>query len=517
MPELGLPPTKVHRNSFALPRLGEQHGAPLSASHQLMMRWMPDVSSSSSGQTPPLPQLGVPSEEEGMQDTCDFAGHSAALTAHSASALPLFGRLVLVGMETLRFPKLRRAPPLNIVVRQVSEPFASLSRIARATSGVCPASYERIVNYYCTIRAHAGSFTSPGFMTNRNKTELPQSLLCDPVLQQPVSARGKPLHEFRAVSPHFAEWLFGFPYGWTDGTLGKCTDLATHLVSQWPQRSRKHRVASVFTGIGGLDFGLSPWVEPALYIEQDEDALAVLHARMFDGSLPCCPVVKDVCDVGSANLPADIDGIVAGFPCTDTSGAGLRQGMQGAETHLVIRYDFVHIPLFGECASHCADAFGILSDFCRTAEPRLRLCVGECECTACGASYEAQAVVFLCCATQSASVLLGRSFARRWVGRTFVHGCVWTPSARTLDDNGFWQECLHEAVLDWPHCNPHASFSGRSFVDFLFVELFIEQFRLQASSRLNDVDDGGPPEMKGYGLEGRRELGVLTYMLGLRV
>ena len=336
LPELGLPPTKVHRNRVPLPRLGEQHGAPLSASHQLMMRWMPDVSSSSSGQRPPLPQLGVPSKEEGMQDTCDFAGHSAALTAHSASALPLFGRLALVGMETLRFPKLRRAPPLNIVVRQVSEPFASLSRIARATSGVCPASYERIVNYYGTIRAHPGSFTSPGFMTNRNKTELPQSLLCDPVFQQAVSARGKSLHEFRAVSPHFAEWLFGFPYGWTDGTLGKCTDLATHLVSQWPQRSRKHRVASVFTGIGGLDFGLSPWVEPALYIEQDEDALAVLHARMSDGSLPCCPVVKDVCDVASANLPADIDGIVAGFPCTDTSGAGLRQGMQGAETHLVM-------------------------------------------------------------------------------------------------------------------------------------------------------------------------------------
>lgn len=87
--------------------------------------------------------------------------------------------------------------------------------------------------------------------------------------------------------------------------------------------------AGLFAGIGGLELGFAQaGHDCALLCEIWEPARAVLTAR-FPG-IPCAPDVSKL-----KALPADIDLLVAGFPCQDLSQAGMTAGIGGRRSGLV--------------------------------------------------------------------------------------------------------------------------------------------------------------------------------------
>ena len=92
------------------------------------------------------------------------------------------------------------------------------------------------------------------------------------------------------------------------------------------------KVAGLFAGIGGIELGfkraLGDRVEAELLCEWWEPAKAVLATR-FPG-VEVHPDVRKLKD-----LPADLDVLAAGFPCTDLSQAGRTAGIRGEQSGLV--------------------------------------------------------------------------------------------------------------------------------------------------------------------------------------
>ncbi|MEV4806781.1 DNA (cytosine-5-)-methyltransferase [Nonomuraea sp. NPDC049421] len=90
------------------------------------------------------------------------------------------------------------------------------------------------------------------------------------------------------------------------------------------------RIGSLFTGIGALDLAVE-----AVYggrvvwqSEVDVDACRVLSERF-----PGVPNLGDITAIDWADVP-EIDVLCGGFPCTDTSQAGKKEGIGGARSGL---------------------------------------------------------------------------------------------------------------------------------------------------------------------------------------
>lgn len=88
------------------------------------------------------------------------------------------------------------------------------------------------------------------------------------------------------------------------------------------------RIVSLFSGIGGLEFGFNKLGRPPLlFCENDPAAQAVLASHF-----PDVPISNDVSKL--KRLPA-CDFLLAGFPCQDLSQAGGKAGIGGARSGLV--------------------------------------------------------------------------------------------------------------------------------------------------------------------------------------
>ena len=87
---------------------------------------------------------------------------------------------------------------------------------------------------------------------------------------------------------------------------------------------------SFFAGIGGLDLAVKLAVPEARcigYVEIELPAVAILAARMEDGSLDDAPVWSDIRTFPCELYRGRVAGAVFGFPCTDLSVAGKQAGM----------------------------------------------------------------------------------------------------------------------------------------------------------------------------------------------
>lgn len=103
------------------------------------------------------------------------------------------------------------------------------------------------------------------------------------------------------------------------------------------------KIGSLFTGIGGLELGVSNTVTSVTQYgndiewiaETDKNALKILeHSTMFHG----VPNIGDVTKVDWSSVP-DVDCITGGTPCQDFSHLGAREGLSGAKSSLL--YTFI--------------------------------------------------------------------------------------------------------------------------------------------------------------------------------
>lgn len=93
-------------------------------------------------------------------------------------------------------------------------------------------------------------------------------------------------------------------------------------------------VLSLFSGCGGLDYGLamgraseSRPTRTVCYVEREAYAVQVLAARMEEGKLGAAPIWSDVTTFDGQPWRGVVDCITGGFPCTDISNAGKREGI----------------------------------------------------------------------------------------------------------------------------------------------------------------------------------------------
>jgi DNA (cytosine-5)-methyltransferase 1 len=92
--------------------------------------------------------------------------------------------------------------------------------------------------------------------------------------------------------------------------------------------SKKYKVASLFTGIGGLELGL----HHAGYVSEIMCEIDPFARNVLESRFPGVPIHDDVTTLKS--LP-EVDLISAGFPCQDLSQAGRKVGINGNNSGLV--------------------------------------------------------------------------------------------------------------------------------------------------------------------------------------
>lgn len=90
----------------------------------------------------------------------------------------------------------------------------------------------------------------------------------------------------------------------------------------------------LFSGIGGAQLALEPWIKPVAYCENDESAQNILLELQSRGEITIAPIWDDIRTLTAEHLP-QIDIITAGFPCQDLSFANCNaKGLAGKRSGL---------------------------------------------------------------------------------------------------------------------------------------------------------------------------------------
>ena len=90
------------------------------------------------------------------------------------------------------------------------------------------------------------------------------------------------------------------------------------------------KVLDLFSGIGGFSLGLErAQMETVAFCESDPYCQKVLKKHW-----PHTPIFDDVKKLRKKDLPDDIDLICGGFPCTNISVAGKKEGIDGSQSGL---------------------------------------------------------------------------------------------------------------------------------------------------------------------------------------
>lgn len=110
------------------------------------------------------------------------------------------------------------------------------------------------------------------------------------------------------------------------------------------------RTLDLFSGIGLKSDALKPWCRTVAYCEIEEKSRRVLFSRMARGEIDRAPCWDDVFTLSKGHLQElNIEAIAAGFPCTEISFAGLRQGLRAERSGLffeVVRLAYKIRPAF---------------------------------------------------------------------------------------------------------------------------------------------------------------------------
>lgn len=103
-----------------------------------------------------------------------------------------------------------------------------------------------------------------------------------------------------------------------------------------------YKCASFFAGVGGIDIGFEQAGFETLYANEFDP----YPVKTFELNFPFKVDLKSITDVQPADVPADCNIYLAGFPCTDISIAGYRQGLfneDGSLTRSGLYYELLRL------------------------------------------------------------------------------------------------------------------------------------------------------------------------------
>ena len=266
--------------------------------------------------------------EQAEMPKCGVASGTWRPVANQAKMPPsgiACGRL----LKPLRL-KLQRGPRLRLRLVPGKLSRASKKPKTRCQAGLVTDPVDAQV--YGTLRCHPATHRVGDNLTWRGFRDMPNNIAYSEEFQHEMQLRGyseAAICRLTYVTPTFGEWQMGLPRGWT----------AADVPCKGAPPAPHGRIPSMalFSGCGGLELALRPFLRPVAYVEIWPAAQEVLKARIQDAWLDDAPVVADVRTVGKPMLTSLAESpqvLTFGFPCQDASAAGQQLGLDGERTRL---------------------------------------------------------------------------------------------------------------------------------------------------------------------------------------
>ena len=240
------------------------------------------------------------------------------------SRMPKFGKWIDGTTSDVTDPGFVRCAPIHVTLRNDFEPS---QRQLKCRVHPVEWTTKTVAKYWATPCAVA-----PGacrVLTKRGVSDLATQLRFE---RSYVEKYPKPDDRGTVTSPHFVEWLQGFPTDWTDPN-GVPVGLPPILHTK-----DRMRTLDLCTGCGGLTLALRQWCEVVAYCELSPRSRDLLLARMESGHLDKAPLFEDVRSLNAQRMAGigvyGIDFICAGFPCQNISNAGDKRGLEGTKSSL---------------------------------------------------------------------------------------------------------------------------------------------------------------------------------------
>ncbi len=100
--------------------------------------------------------------------------------------------------------------------------------------------------------------------------------------------------------------------------------------------ANKLKLLDLFSGIGGISYGLRSLCETVAYCDADPHCRTVLERNMRLGRLDTAPVLHDIRTLHAGDLPPGVRVVAGGFPCQDISASGHKnsKGIHGERSGL---------------------------------------------------------------------------------------------------------------------------------------------------------------------------------------
>ena len=186
------------------------------------------------------------------------------------------------------------------------------------------------IKRFGTIRRYAATHQASSILGKRGSRDFPNTVYYSEQYKQAVAAKNKERQKY--INANFAQWVMGFPRGWTSPS----TTAAVKAARGKTQTNKRFDAISLFSGVGGIELGMHEVFNTILYVEKDAEAQRVLKRRMADGHLTAAKVLDDVANLTEAHVQK-AEAIMAGFPCPDIAISGHHAGFS-AERSSLFRY-----------------------------------------------------------------------------------------------------------------------------------------------------------------------------------
>ena len=134
------------------------------------------------------------------------------------------------------------------------------------------------IKRFGTIRRYAATHQASSILGKRGCRDFPNTVYYSEQYKQAVAAKKKDRHKY--INANFAEWVMGFPRGWTSPST-----TAAVQVARAKRKNKRFDAISLFSGVGGIELGMHEVFDTILYVEKDSKAQRVLK-KAYGGRAP---------------------------------------------------------------------------------------------------------------------------------------------------------------------------------------------------------------------------------------
>ncbi|MFM7980479.1 MAG: hypothetical protein ACKPKO_14290, partial [Candidatus Fonsibacter sp.] len=121
------------------------------------------------------------------------------------------------------------------------------------------------IKLFGTVRRYAATRQASSILGKRGSRYAPNAVYYSEQYNQAVVAKNKGRQKY--INANFAQWVMGFPRGWTS----RSTTAAVKVARGKTKTNKRFDAISVFSGVGGIDLGMHEVFKTMIYVENDAE------------------------------------------------------------------------------------------------------------------------------------------------------------------------------------------------------------------------------------------------------